>query len=391
MTATVGEAESERLGRYVLEGHLGDGGMADVFRGRAMGAEGFTRAVAIKRIRADVRRDPTFAEMFIAEAKILAGLQHPNIVSVLDFDRDAGGRLYLVMELVGGQDLGCLLASGPLPYSTTIYVIAELLRGLGYAHNLPARADGVRGIVHRDVSPQNVLLSWNGEVKLSDFGIAKVRTAAAATASIVVKGKPAYLSPEQISGLPLDGRSDLFSVGVVLWQMLTGEHLFAMGTTTETVARVLYGPVPSPRALRSEVPRDLDVVAMRLLARAPERRFASAEEALGELLRCHHAPRDGRGELEKVLRARFPPGLPSTPPIDQSPLAACSTTARGIQGPRYGTVPVDRTMARSPTPPWSATSGRSRSPRSGRIGIVAIVVLLATALIGVVVWLRPGG
>ncbi len=390
MAATVGEADTERLGRYVLEGHLGDGGMADVFRGRAMGAEGFARAVAIKRIRADVRRDPAFAEMFVAEAKILAGLQHPNIVSVLDFDRDAGGRLYLVMELVEGRDLGCLLASGPLPYSTIIYVIAELLRGLGYAHNLPARVDGVRGIVHRDVSPQNVLLSGNGEVKLSDFGIAKVRTAAAATASIVVKGKPAYLSPEQINGLPLDGRSDLFSVGVVLWQMLTGQHLFAMGTTTETVARVLYGPVPSPRALRPEVPRDLDVVAMRLLARARERRYAFAEEALAELLRCHHAPRDGRGELEKVLRARFP-GLPSTRPNDQPPLAACSTTARGIQGPRYGTVPVDRTVSRSPTARPFAKGGRGRRPRSSRTGIVAAVVLVAMALIVVVVWLRPGG
>lgn len=377
------------LGRYVIDGHLGDGGMADVFRGRAMGAEGFTRAVAIKRIRADVRRDPTFAEMFVAEAKILASLQHPNIVSVLDFDRDVHGRLYLVMELVEGPDLDRLFASGPLPYSTIIYVIAELLRGLGYAHNLPARADGVRGIVHRDVSPQNVLLSWNGEVKLSDFGIAKVRIAAAATASMVVKGKPGYLSPEQISGLPLDGRSDLFSVGVVLWQMLTGQHLFAMGTTTETVARVLFAPVPSPRALRPDVPPDLDVVTMRLLARARERRYASAEEALGEILRCHHAPRDGRGELAKVLCARFP--LPSTRPIDKARLAACSTTAPGIQRPRYGTVPVHRAVARSPTARTPATGGRGRRPRSGRVGIVAIAVLVAMVLIGVVVWLRPGG
>src|SRR5580765_6432619 len=147
--------------KYRLDARLGGGGMAEVFVGSTIGAEGFSRKVAIKRVLPGFSDNPAFAQMFVAEAQISARLVHPNIVSVLDFDRDAEGRLFLVMELIDGKDLDALIGSGMLPWPVVIFVIGEILRGLGFAHDLPAGSD-LRGIVHRDISPHNVLLSWEG-------------------------------------------------------------------------------------------------------------------------------------------------------------------------------------------------------------------------------------
>jgi serine/threonine-protein kinase len=162
-------------GKYILDKRLGGGGMAEVFLARTVGAEGFSRRVAIKRVLPGYSENPQFAKMFVAEAQLSSRLQHPNVVSVADFDRDAEGRLFLVMELVEGVDLDGLNATGMLSFPLIIHVIGEVLRGLGYAHDLPPAGDGVRGLIHRDVSPHNVLLSWEGAVKVSDFGIAKAR------------------------------------------------------------------------------------------------------------------------------------------------------------------------------------------------------------------------
>src|SRR5450432_2469948 len=172
-------------GKYRVETRLGGGGMAEVFLGAMVGAEGFSRKVAIKRVLPGFSDNPAFAQMFVAEAQITARLQHPNIVSVVDFDRDAEGCLFLVMELVEGRDLDALASTGLLPAPLVVYLITEVLRGLGYAHDLPASDSNIRGIVHRDVSPHNVLLSWDGAIKVSDFGIAKARSASATTASVL--------------------------------------------------------------------------------------------------------------------------------------------------------------------------------------------------------------
>lgn len=278
--------------------------MAEVFAGSTVGAEGFSRRIAIKRVLPGYSDNAAFAQMFVSEARISSQLVHPNIVSVLDFDRDADGRLFLVMELVDGADLDALLATGVLPHAVVIFVIAEVLRGLGFAHDLPTASD-LRGVVHRDVSPHNVLLSWEGAVKVSDFGIAKARAASAATASVFIKGKPAYMSPEQANGQPLDGRSDLFAVGAMLWEMLVGRRLFVAEDTRATLAAVLFGQIPRPRALRPDVPRDLERVAMKLLERDLAARYATAEQAIADLMSCGDAPRAGREALMTVLAERF--------------------------------------------------------------------------------------
>ncbi|HEY6036927.1 MAG TPA: serine/threonine-protein kinase, partial [Kofleriaceae bacterium] len=284
--------------------------MAEVFLGSMIGAEGFSRKVAIKRVLPGFSDNPSFGQMFVAEAQISAQLQHPNIVSVLDFDRDSENRLFLVMELVEGRDLDALVSTGLLPIPLVIFVISEVLRGLGHAHDLPMSTSTLRGIVHRDVSPHNVLLSWEGAVKVSDFGIAKAREASAATASMLIKGKPAYMSPEQANGEQLDGRSDLFAVGIMLWEMLVGRRLFVGEDTRTTLAAVLFGQVPRPRSLRSEIPKDLERVVMKLLERDLPARYATAEAAIQDLLECHDAPKAGRELLMKTLAERFPQDAP---------------------------------------------------------------------------------
>lgn len=284
--------------------------MAEVFLGNTVGAEGFSRPVAIKRVLPGYSDNPQFAKMFIAEARISSRLVHPNIVSVLDFDRDHENRLFLVMELVDGKDLDALLQTGPLPASVVIHIIGEMLRGLGYAHDLPGTTDAMRGVVHRDVSPHNVLLSWEGAAKVSDFGIAKAREASSATASVFIKGKPAYMSPEQANGEALDGRSDLFAVGIMLWEMLVGRRLFIGGDTRATLAQVLFAQIPKPRGQRPDVPKDLERVCMKLLERAANDRYRNAEDAIADLMKCSSAPKAGRDELVALLAQRFPNDAP---------------------------------------------------------------------------------
>ena len=280
-----------------------------MFAGATLGAEGFSRRVAIKRVLPGFSDNAAFARMFIAEARISSQLVHPNIVSVLDFDRDAEGRLFLVMELIDGVGLDALLATGLAPVPAVVFVVAEVLRGLGFAHDLPTASD-MRGVVHRDISPHNVLLSWEGAVKVSDFGIAKARAASEATASLLIKGKPAYMSPEQANGQHLDGRSDLFAVGAVLWEMLAGRRLFLGEDTRTTLAAVLFGRIPPPSSLRADVPHDLERVAMTLLERDLAARYATAEDAIADLMNCADAPRAGREAIMALLAERFPDRAP---------------------------------------------------------------------------------
>ncbi|MCW5803699.1 MAG: serine/threonine protein kinase [Deltaproteobacteria bacterium] len=278
------------VSRYEVGKKIGSGGMAEVFAGKVTGAEGFVREVALKYLL------PAFdkgADAFIAEARLASKLAHPNIVSVLDFDRDPEGRLFLVMEFVDGKDLDTLVAAGPLSPSVVIFLAQEILRGLGYAH--------VNGVVHRDVSPHNVLVSWEGAVKVADFGIAKAGGEHTGT----IKGKVAYLSPEQANGEPLDNRSDLFSVGIVMWQMLAGRPLFR-GSAKEVVGQICFKPIPRLRDHRPDVDPDLEAVIGKLLARERTERYATAEIAIADLSRCVASPADGPSELARVLAHRYP-------------------------------------------------------------------------------------
>jgi eukaryotic-like serine/threonine-protein kinase len=268
------------------------------------------------------------------------------------------------MELVEGKDLDALASSGPLPIPVIIFVISEVLRGLGHAHDLPVGM-GLHGIVHRDVSPHNVLLSWDGAVKVSDFGIAKARQASEATASVFIKGKPAYMSPEQANGQPLDGRSDLFAVGVMLWEMLVGRRLFVGEDTRATLASVLFGQIPRPRGLRADVPKDLERVVMKLLERDMPARYPNAEAAVHDLLQCADAPKGGRELLMKTLAERFP---------GQAPVR--HSAVRGpIQTPVPGGTPPQGYGHSQPTitPMPSQSLGQFRSAPTNSMGPAATI------------------
>jgi serine/threonine protein kinase len=395
------------IGKYRLDQRLGGGGMAEVFLGAMQGAEGFSRKVAIKRVLPGFSDNPQFSQMFVAEAQISSQLVHPNIVSVFDFDRDAEQRLFLVMELVEGKDLDALVSSGLLPMPLVIFVIGEVLRGLGYAHDLPAGGN-VRGVVHRDVSPHNVLLSWEGAVKVSDFGIAKARAASEATASVFIKGKPAYMSPEQANGQPLDGRSDLFAVGIMLWEMLIGRRLFVGEDTRSTLAAVLFGQVPRPRSLRGDVPKDLERVTMKLLERDLGARYATAEAAIRDLLDCADAPKDGREILSRVLAERFPQhaqvrgsilrarSTPPQPQLSAQPLHERATIADGAAGRAHAPVPQPAAAVPSVSSVMQARTGTlGPAPARGKavkIAAIAGIMLAGGALaFGVVAAMKSGG
>lgn len=357
--------------------------MAEVFLASTIGAEGFSRKVAIKRVLPGFSDNPSFAGMFVAEAQISSRLVHPNIVSVLDFDRAADGGLFLVMELVEGKDLDGLVSSGPIPIPVMIFVITEVLRGLGYAHDLPT-GEHMRGVVHRDVSPHNVLLSWEGAVKVSDFGIAKARSATDATASVFIKGKPAYMSPEQANGQSLDGRSDLFAVGVMMWEMLVGRRLFMGEDTRSTLAAVLFGQIPRPRSLRGDVPKDLERVVMKLLERDLPARYATAEEAISDLLDCANAPKNGREALSLLLAERFPQDARVRQSLvrqrSQASMTPTSPTAATIAGTPMGHGQTAPQLPAAATPSLSsvmqAQTATLQAPKKRGAGKIAAVVLV---------------
>ena len=214
-----------KLGRYELLHPLGCGGMAEVFKARASGPAGFERDVVVKRILPQYTRDPDFVRMFADEARILGLMHHPNVVQAYEFGED-GGTLYLALEYVEGPSLSKVLrtlraASRPMPPAIVAYIAREICRALDYVHRLE-NADGERlDVVHRDVTPSNIIVTPSGAVKLLDFGVAKFATAAKSTRAGTVKGKPAYLAPEQLQGKPIDGRVDLFALGIVMHEMLT--------------------------------------------------------------------------------------------------------------------------------------------------------------------------
>lgn len=277
----------KRMGEYELVRLLGQGGMAEVWLARRSGPLGTHKNVVLKRVLEHQADNRKFREAFIDEARLVVRLNHPHIVSVLEIIADER-RPALVLELVDGIDLERLqsavaAAGGLLPVEVAVRIVADLLRALDYAHHLTDEAGQPLHIVHRDVSPPNVLLGCNGEVKLADFGIAKARGRLTKTAFGLLKGKASYMSPEQAGGKPLDHRSDLFSVGVVFWECLTGRPLFACGDDLATLNRVREIEAESPHLLRRDVDENLAAIVMRLLAKDPTARYPQAREALTAL------------------------------------------------------------------------------------------------------------
>ena len=306
-----------KLGRYQVINRIASGGMAEVFLAKAVGAMGFQRLVAIKLIHANFTRDDEFVKMFIDEARIAMHLHHRNIVQVFDLDK-VGDTYFIAMEFVHGVNLYDVyerIASKNrwIEPSMALYLVAEISKGLHFAHTRAGPDGKPLGIVHRDISPQNVLLSFEGEVKITDFGIATAAERLHQTAAGIVKGKYAYMAPERLQEQPIDARVDVFSVGVLLYELLVGENPYAGPSAVETIENVLNKDVPPPSARGAPVSKALDEICLRALAKNPDDRYASGQhmaDAVTEYaMELTHARKDmaaGDNSVAHLLTELFP-------------------------------------------------------------------------------------
>ncbi len=273
----------ERLGRYVVLRHLASGGMADVLLGRADGIEGFERHIIIKRIRAEHAKDQHFIQMFLDEARVAATLHHQNVVQVYDIGEDHG-EYFLAMEYIHGEDLRTMLSAvsksrANMPLGYVAAIVSSAAAGLHYAHERRGTDKKPLHIVHRDVSPSNIIIGYDGAVKVLDFGIAKAAMRKVETQSGNLKGKVSYMSPEQCKGeATIDRRSDIYSLGVVLYELATTTRLFKGDSDYLIMDAIVNGKVPLPRVKRPDLPNELATIIMRALSVEPARRYQTADE-----------------------------------------------------------------------------------------------------------------
>lgn len=286
--AEVGEVRPERVGPYAICGEIGSGGMASVHVGQLRSTSGFTRTVAIKRMHAELARSPEFVAMFFQEARLVGRIQHPNVVAALDcvaIDNDA----MLVMEYIHGVSLNHLMRQPvqmPLAIASAILVGAAL--GLHAAHEAVDENGNNLRIVHRDVSPQNILVGVDGIARVLDFGIAKAAKCVQHTRTGEVRGKVSYMAPEQLLGNRVDREADVYSLGVIMWELLTGQRLFPGKGPGQMLMRMANGPVSSPRRINPKLTPHVEAIVLKALARTPETRYRSAlqfAEALESTIR----------------------------------------------------------------------------------------------------------
>ena len=295
--------------RYHLIEKLEAGGMAEVFLGEATSVQGFKKRVAIKRVLPHLASHTNFIGMFLDEARLGARLSHANIVSVFDIGK-SDNSFFIVMEFVDGTNLKKIMETlrakrQPFPLKDVIYIAMEACRGLSYAHELVDDDGNPVDLVHRDVSPPNILISKRGEVKVTDFGLAKARTQLERTDPGVVKGKFSYLSPEVATGQEVDERADIFALGVCIWEMLAGRRLFLGDTDYETVQAVSGAQVPSLVGAHPEVDAQFEAIMMKALARKPADRYRSARE-LGDALASylfHHQMKVTPYDIASLVKA----------------------------------------------------------------------------------------
>jgi serine/threonine-protein kinase len=269
--------------QYTVLERLGGGGQAEVFRGTAESIKGFKKSVAIKRVLPHLTANPQFVQMFLDEARLSLFLQHANAVQVFDISKAADGTYFLVMEFVDGCDLKELIAyhaqSQTKDVGLALHVMIEASKGLHYAHTLDHPHTGKPlGIVHRDISPPNIMLSKNGEVKVVDFGLAKADSQVEITDEGMVKGKFSYLAPEATLGLEVDARADVFALGIITWEMLTGYRLFTGDNPHATIKAVRAARIPSISALNPNVDAELDAIVRKALARDRDARIQTAAD-----------------------------------------------------------------------------------------------------------------
>jgi serine/threonine protein kinase len=307
----------ELFGPYEVYERIGVGGMATVHRAKKQGIEGFERVVALKRMLSHLADDETFIKSFVREARLASQLQHGNIIHIYDLGR-VGRVYYIAMEYVRGRDLRKILkqtayATGPMPLAMMLMLSQQLCDALDYAHGLADENGEPLGLVHRDVSPSNILIAADGHLKIIDFGIAKATSSSLKTLSGRVKGKFAYMAPEAIQGKQLDRRTDIFAVGIVAHEMLTARPLFATKNQFDTIRKITQEEAKPPSYYNPECPRDLDEIIMTALAKSPDERWQTAgamHRALDHVAKKHGLQTSNR-EIAEWLEWAFQQPLQS--------------------------------------------------------------------------------
>ena len=378
------------FGKYLLLERVNVGGMAEVFKAKTFGVEGFERMLAVKRILPSIAEDQEFITMFVDEAKIAVQLTHANIAQIFDLGK-VGDSYFIALEYVSGKDLRAIFDRArkrgeTVPVPMACYTMMKVCEGLDYAHNKKDPSGRELTLVHRDVSPQNILLSYDGEVKVIDFGIAKAAGKAGRTQAGILKGKFGYMSPEQVRGLPIDRRSDIFSCGIVLYELLTGERLFVGESDFSTLEKVRNVEILPPSTYNRKIPDELERIVLKALAKDTEDRYQNAIDLHDELQAFVYTAgefysrkdlaawmkktfgkeiEEETAKLETYRQLKPPPELlaggrapaPSVaPPVARPP--AVPPGARPTSGRRsWGRPPSGRTSGRAR--PWAP----GRSPR----------------------------
>ncbi len=273
---------SGRFGKYTLVDRIAVGGMAEIFLARQAGLEGFEKSIVIKRIRPHLSKQPNFVKMFLNEAKLAAQLNHPNIVQIYDLGK-IGESYFIAMEYIFGRDMRRIIPKAdqlgiPFPMVYALKIASSVCEGLYYAHGKTDLYGNPLSIVHRDVTPENIFVSFDGTVKVLDFGIAKATNQIEQTRAGEIKGKLSYMSPEQCMGKPLDCRSDIFSLGVVLYEWLTGFRLFTGESEVSILKSITEGKIYRPSYFKADIPEAVENILMKALEKDRERRYQSAWE-----------------------------------------------------------------------------------------------------------------
>ncbi len=425
--AGTASSDKDRFGQFHLMEKIATGGMAEVYKARMSGVDGFQKIVAIKKILPHMAASDDFITMFADEAKLAAQLNHPNIIHIYDLGK-VENSYYIAMEYVEGRDLRSILKSGSehglsLPPELALFIASKLAAALDYAHRRKDFDGKDLSLVHRDVSPQNVLISYEGDIKLCDFGIAKATSKSSQTQAGALKGKLQYMSPEQASGKPIDRRSDLFSLGSVLYEMLSGEKLFAGDSDLTILEQVRNAKAQPPSAKNPDIPKRVDSIVLKALAKNAEDRYQNASDFQRDLesvlytyspapgsadiaIYLHHLQAEEKGaaaETDHAFDQAFTPvKLEPAAPV-KSKKAKGTVVQRRSTGTSPGTgapVIVAPPVPAPPEPPapvqhdtksgvfGAYSSKRIDAEKKGRTPLIAGIGIAAAALIGGIVLFR---
>ncbi len=375
---TVGEAPvmQQKIGRYDILTRLSVGGMAEIFLGVIGGRGGFRKFVTVKRILPSLQEEDEFVRMFLDEARITAALSHANIAQVFDLGED-GDDLFIAMEYIPGQDLRrTVKAAGklgrPIPMGFSCAVMRDVSLALNHAHQFTEPSGAPYSVIHRDVSPKNVMVSYGGHVKVIDFGIAKAKSRLGHTLAGQVKGSVSYLSPEQVAGRELDGRSDIFAVGVILYELLTGVRPFMRDDDQRTMEAIATETPPAPQAVNPQIPAALSEAIQRAMARDPTERFETAKEMARTLEAVCPVPLFDEDERAAFMRDLFEDAIARTRML----LDRVQASGPGIEEAPHGLAATPSGVSILPPPPILEPAEGTEVTRASKPPIVPLVLVV---------------